>query len=233
MPDPAAEVDRRAGWSGWRTVLWLGVVSLLVDLVYEGARSITGPVPRVPGRVGADGRAGHGRRRGRGARVPPLLRTRRRPVRPLLAVDGRRLRPDRGLRAVDGAGTRARCRRSGVRRRDGAARAHRQGDPEPGEVRAARGRGRATSAAAVASACTRRSTRRARSSGPCSWPASSRSPPTSRPGCWSWPCPGPSRSAYSRGCIGTSATPGTRRRPPTLAWSDCRGRSTSTPWPAP
>ena len=31
------------GWAGWRTVLWLGVVSLLVDLVYEGARSITGP----------------------------------------------------------------------------------------------------------------------------------------------------------------------------------------------
>ncbi|HEY2880050.1 MFS transporter [Nocardioides sp.] len=30
-------------WQGWRTVLWLGVVSLLVDLVYEGARSITGP----------------------------------------------------------------------------------------------------------------------------------------------------------------------------------------------
>jgi MFS family permease len=34
---------RGAGWAGWRTVLWLGVVSLLVDLVYEGARSITGP----------------------------------------------------------------------------------------------------------------------------------------------------------------------------------------------
>ena len=31
------------GWDGWRTVLWLGIVSLLVDLVYEGARSITGP----------------------------------------------------------------------------------------------------------------------------------------------------------------------------------------------
>jgi MFS family permease len=30
-------------WAGWRTVVWLGVVSLLVDLVYEGARSITGP----------------------------------------------------------------------------------------------------------------------------------------------------------------------------------------------
>src|SRR4051794_38988827 len=34
---------RAPSWSGWRTVLWLGVVSLLVDLVYEGARSITGP----------------------------------------------------------------------------------------------------------------------------------------------------------------------------------------------
>lgn len=30
-------------WSGWRTVAWLGVVSLLADVVYEGARSITGP----------------------------------------------------------------------------------------------------------------------------------------------------------------------------------------------
>ncbi len=37
-----APTDTR-GWAGWRTVLWLGVVSLLVDLVYEGARSITGP----------------------------------------------------------------------------------------------------------------------------------------------------------------------------------------------
>ena len=35
--------DATGRWSGWRTVLWLGVVSLLVDLVYEGARSITGP----------------------------------------------------------------------------------------------------------------------------------------------------------------------------------------------
>jgi MFS family permease len=34
---------RPLDWSGWRTVVWLGVVSLLVDLVYEGARSITGP----------------------------------------------------------------------------------------------------------------------------------------------------------------------------------------------
>jgi MFS family permease len=35
--------DLTRGWAGWRTVLWLGIVSLLVDLVYEGARSITGP----------------------------------------------------------------------------------------------------------------------------------------------------------------------------------------------
>lgn len=43
MPEPATAAGRRGGWAGWRTVLWLGVVSLLVDLVYEGARSITGP----------------------------------------------------------------------------------------------------------------------------------------------------------------------------------------------
>lgn len=31
-------------WSPWRTVVAFGVVSLLADLVYEGARSITGPL---------------------------------------------------------------------------------------------------------------------------------------------------------------------------------------------
>ena len=30
-------------WSPWRTVVWFGVVSLAADMVYEGARSITGP----------------------------------------------------------------------------------------------------------------------------------------------------------------------------------------------
>lgn len=30
-------------WSAWRFVAWFGVVSLLADLVYEGARSISGP----------------------------------------------------------------------------------------------------------------------------------------------------------------------------------------------
>jgi MFS family permease len=43
MADLAQRTDGRGSWAGWRTVLWLGVVSLLVDLVYEGARSITGP----------------------------------------------------------------------------------------------------------------------------------------------------------------------------------------------
>src|SRR3954447_450083 len=42
MPDLAQRTGDRA-WAGWRTVLWLGIVSLLVDMVYEGARSITGP----------------------------------------------------------------------------------------------------------------------------------------------------------------------------------------------
>jgi MFS family permease len=30
-------------WSAWRTVVWFGVVSLAADMVYEGARAITGP----------------------------------------------------------------------------------------------------------------------------------------------------------------------------------------------
>jgi MFS family permease len=32
------------GWSPWRTVVGFGVVSLAADMVYEGARSITGPL---------------------------------------------------------------------------------------------------------------------------------------------------------------------------------------------
>ena len=30
-------------WSPWRTVVWFGIVSLAADMVYEGARAITGP----------------------------------------------------------------------------------------------------------------------------------------------------------------------------------------------
>jgi MFS family permease len=43
MPDLAERAGDEQAWAGWRTVLWLGVVSLLIDMVYEGARSITGP----------------------------------------------------------------------------------------------------------------------------------------------------------------------------------------------
>jgi MFS family permease len=43
MPEVSEQTGTGRTWAGWRTVLWLGVVSLLVDLVYEGARSITGP----------------------------------------------------------------------------------------------------------------------------------------------------------------------------------------------
>lgn len=32
-----------SAWSPWRTVAWFGLVSLAADMVYEGARSITGP----------------------------------------------------------------------------------------------------------------------------------------------------------------------------------------------
>ena len=33
----------RALWSPWRFVVWLGIASMLADVVYEGARAITGP----------------------------------------------------------------------------------------------------------------------------------------------------------------------------------------------
>ena len=36
-------VAPRTAWSPWRTVVGFGVVSLAADMVYEGARSITGP----------------------------------------------------------------------------------------------------------------------------------------------------------------------------------------------
>src|ERR671910_125700 len=34
----------RRSWSPWRTVVGFGVVSLAADMVYEGARSVTGPL---------------------------------------------------------------------------------------------------------------------------------------------------------------------------------------------
>lgn len=38
-----SETRVQPAWSPWRTVVWFGVVSLAADMVYEGARSITGP----------------------------------------------------------------------------------------------------------------------------------------------------------------------------------------------
>lgn len=40
---PAPPPARVPTWSPWRTVVWFGIVSLSADMVYEGARSITGP----------------------------------------------------------------------------------------------------------------------------------------------------------------------------------------------
>jgi MFS family permease len=40
----AASAGASAAWSPWRTVVGFGVVSLAADMVYEGARSITGPL---------------------------------------------------------------------------------------------------------------------------------------------------------------------------------------------
>jgi MFS family permease len=41
---PVTEARNAQRWSPWRTIVAFGVVSLLADLVYEGARSITGPL---------------------------------------------------------------------------------------------------------------------------------------------------------------------------------------------
>lgn len=39
-----ATAQQRTGMGPWRFVVWFGTVSLLADFVYEGARSITGPL---------------------------------------------------------------------------------------------------------------------------------------------------------------------------------------------
>jgi MFS family permease len=44
-PSPASEAhDGTPGMGPWRFVVWFGIVALLGDVVYEGARSITGPL---------------------------------------------------------------------------------------------------------------------------------------------------------------------------------------------
>lgn len=43
-PSPAEAHDGTPGMGPWRFVVWFGIVALLGDVVYEGARSITGPL---------------------------------------------------------------------------------------------------------------------------------------------------------------------------------------------
>jgi hypothetical protein len=43
-PAPAVVPAARPGWSPWRAVVGFGLVSLAADMVYEGARSVTGPL---------------------------------------------------------------------------------------------------------------------------------------------------------------------------------------------
>lgn len=42
-PEPVSGAVSTPAWSPWRTVVWFGIVSLAADMVYEGARAITGP----------------------------------------------------------------------------------------------------------------------------------------------------------------------------------------------
>lgn len=44
LPSVDASGIDRPSWSPWRTVIGFGVVSLAADMVYEGARSVTGPL---------------------------------------------------------------------------------------------------------------------------------------------------------------------------------------------
>lgn len=44
QPSDEEPNSRRGSWSPWRAVVGFGVVSLTADMVYEGARSVTGPL---------------------------------------------------------------------------------------------------------------------------------------------------------------------------------------------
>ena len=86
VPAPTAPAGTATGslrveaWSGWRAVVGFGAVSLAAAMVYEEARSITGPLLAslgasavVVGLVPAPGRW----RRRRGVRCPGTRRSRR------------------------------------------------------------------------------------------------------------------------------------------------------------
>ena len=130
------------GWSPWRAVVGFGVVSLAADMVYEGARSVTGPLlarsappPCWSGSSPARARpwpwccgwssARRVDRTGATGRMTLVGYALTAVCVPALAADAvpRRRRAGRGLRA-------------------GARRAHRQGGAQPGEVDAARPRRR-------------------------------------------------------------------------------------------
>ena len=169
-PQPTVAVTPR--WSPWRAVVGFGVVSLAADMVYEGARSVTGPAAGLAGRVG---RCWSGWSPVPGEALALVLRLAfgpaGRPDRPLLGADPRRLRADRGLRAAAGAhavprrgrsggGLRCWSSPSGPARRCAARRSRRCSRTPP-----------ARSGWAAGSACTRRWTRSARSPARCWSPA--------------------------------------------------------------
>jgi hypothetical protein len=88
---------RRLSWSPWRTVVGFGVVSLAADMVYEGARSVTGPLLAslgasavLVGLVSVGGRS-------YGALDASGIRLMGRPQPALLDPHLRRLRSDCGL----------------------------------------------------------------------------------------------------------------------------------------
>ena len=115
MSAPDVPLARTApSWSPWRAVVGFGVVSLAADMVYEGARSVTGPLLAS---LGASALL-VGLVTGAGEALALVLRLvfglDGRPHRPLLGADARRLRADRGVRAG--------ARRHPVRRRRPASR---------------------------------------------------------------------------------------------------------------
>ena len=63
---PQTPVAMAARWSPWRAVVGFGVVSLAADMVYEGARSVTGPLLASLGASALAGGPGHRCRRGPG-----------------------------------------------------------------------------------------------------------------------------------------------------------------------
>ncbi len=135
-----ATAAARQSWSPWRVVVGFGTISLTADMVYEGGRSVYGPLLSS---LGASALA-VGAITGAGEAAALLLRLvlgdAGRPHPPVLGGDDHRVRAHRGVRAAAGGHPVPRRRRPRGRDRAHPGRADRQGDPEPGEVGAARRR---------------------------------------------------------------------------------------------